>query len=101
VDFDQHQLIVWDGKGGKDRITMLPDRLVEPLKTHVEKVAVLHKKDLSEGFGAVYLPFALEKKYPNANCEWGVSIPRRTSLRRSALRDRAAPSHRPLGIAAR
>ena len=71
VDFDQHQLIVRDGKGGKDRITMLPDRLVEPLRTHLDKVAVLHKKDLSEGFGAVYLPFALEKKYPNANREWG------------------------------
>ena len=71
VDFDQHQLIVRDGKGGKDRITMLPDRLVEPLKTHLDKIAVLHKKDLSEGFGAVYLPFALEKKYPNANREWG------------------------------
>ena len=71
MDFEQHQLIVRDGKGGKDRITMLPDRLVEPLKTHLEKVGVLRKKDLSEGFGAVYLPFALEKKYPNANREWG------------------------------
>ena len=81
---------------------MLPDRLVEPLKTHLDKVSVLHKKDLSEGFGAVYLPFALEKKYPNANREWGaVRIPRHTSLRRSALRDRTAPSHRPHGLAAR
>ena len=70
VDFDQHQLIVRDGKGGKDRITMLPDRLVEPLRTHLDKVACCHKKDLSEGFGAVYLPFALEKKYPSANREW-------------------------------
>ena len=56
VNFDQHQLIVRDGKGGKDRITLLPDRLVESLRTHLDKVAVLHKKDLSEGFGAVYLP---------------------------------------------
>ena len=56
VGFDQHQLIVRDGKGGKDRITMLPDRLVEPLKTHLDKVGVLHKKDLSEGFGAVFRP---------------------------------------------
>ncbi len=73
VDFHQHQLIVRDGKGSKDRITMLPDRLVEPLKRHLDKVSVLYKKDLSEGFGAVYLPFALEKKYPNANREWGGS----------------------------
>ncbi len=63
VDFDQHQLVVRDGKGGKDRITMLPDRLVEPLKTHLDKVAILHKKDLSEGFGAVYLSFALENRH--------------------------------------
>jgi integron integrase len=64
-------MVVRDGKGGRDRITLLPDRLAEPLKAHLEKVTALHKRDLSEGFGAVYLPFALEKKYPNANREWG------------------------------
>jgi integron integrase len=71
VDFDRHQLVVRDGKGGKDRVTMVPDRLVEPLKIPLDKVATLHKNDLSEGLGAVYLSFALEKKYPNANREWG------------------------------
>jgi integron integrase len=71
IDFGQYQMVVRDGKGGRDRITLLPDRLVEPLKAHLEKVAALPKRDLSEGFGAVYLPFALEKKYPNANREWG------------------------------
>jgi integron integrase len=71
IDFGQYQMVVRDGKGGRDRITLLPDRLVEPLKAHLEKVVALHKRDLSEGFGAVYLPFALEKKYPNANREWG------------------------------
>jgi integron integrase len=71
LDFERRQIIIREGKGNRDRITMLPDRLSEPLKSHLEKVATLHQKDLSEGFGAVYLPFALEKKYPNADREWG------------------------------
>ena len=71
LDFEQRQLVVRDGKGGSDRITMLPDRLIAPLKTHLEKVKTIHEKDLSEGFGRVYLPFALAKKYPNADREWG------------------------------
>jgi integrase len=56
VDFDQHQLIVRDGKGGKDRITMLPDRLVEPLKTHLDKVAVLNKRTSRRGSGPCTCP---------------------------------------------
>ena len=103
VDFDQHQLIVRDGKGGKDRITMLPDRLVEPLKTHLCKVAVLHKKDLSEGWGwgrAPPLRPGEEVSEREPRMGMAVRIPGHTSLYRSALRDRAAPSHRPHGIAA-
>jgi len=71
VDFAQHLLLVRDGKGEKDRITMLPETLVAPLQEHLGRVQQLHTKDLAEGYGAVYLPYALERKYPNANREWG------------------------------
>ena len=71
VDFAQHILLVRDGKGEKDRSTMLPETLVAPLQEHLVRVKQLHTKDLAEGYGAVYLPYALERKYPNANREWG------------------------------
>ncbi|BBA34416.1 integron integrase [Methylocaldum marinum] len=71
VDFAMRQIVVRDGKGAKDRVTMLPDSPVEPLKHYLEKVKAVHEKDLHEGFGEVYLPFALERKYPNAGREWG------------------------------
>ena len=71
VDFAQHILLVRDGKGEKDRITMLPETLVAPLQEHLVRVKQLHTKDLAEGYGTVYLPYALERKYPNANREWG------------------------------
>ena len=70
VDFGYKQIIVRDGKGSKDRITMLPNIVIDPLKRHLEKVKAMHDKDLEEGFGAVYLPFALEKKYKNASRSW-------------------------------
>jgi len=70
VDFAQRQIIVRDGKGMKDRITMLPDSLVEPLQEQLQRAAMLHQRDLDSGYGAVYLPTALERKYPNANREW-------------------------------
>jgi integron integrase len=70
VDFGQHQIIVRDGEGGKDRVTVLPDSLIEPLQKHLRRVEMLHQNDLDDGYGAVYLPDALEQKYPNANCEW-------------------------------
>ena len=66
-----NQILVRSGKGAKDRITMLPLTLVEPLKAHLGKVKILHEEDLATGFGQVYLPFALAKKYPRANREWG------------------------------
>ncbi len=54
----------------KDRVTMLPDSLIEPLQEHLQQVKRLHDEDLARGYGSVYLPFALERKYPNANREW-------------------------------
>ena len=71
VDVAQHLLLVRDDKGEKDRITMLPETLVAPLQEHLVRVKQLHTNDLAEGYGAVYLPYALERKYPNANWEWG------------------------------
>lgn len=71
VDFARHEIIVREGKGFKDRVTMLPKALAEPLKAHLEKVRVLHGDDLAEGRGDVYLPYALARKYPNAGREWG------------------------------
>ena len=59
-----------DGKGAKDRVTVLPEKLREPLKRHLARIKALHEDDLTEGFGNVYLPFALERKYPNAQKEW-------------------------------
>lgn len=66
LDFHYRQIVVRDGKGAKDRITMLPPSLEAPLRKQVQKARDLHQSDLREGFGSVYLPYALEKKYPNA-----------------------------------
>ena len=71
VDFAQHMLLVRDGKGEKDRITMLPENVVTPLQEHLARAKQVHATDLVEGYGAVYLPYALERKYPHANREWG------------------------------
>ncbi len=71
VDFLRREIIVREGKGFKDRVTMLPEAVVAPLKAHLAKAKALHDEDLAQGFGEVYLPFALDKKYPNAGCEWG------------------------------
>jgi integron integrase len=70
LDFDHRQIIVRDGKGAKDRVTMLPDALILPLQEHLRHVWRIHETDLAEGYGSVYLPFALENKYPNASREW-------------------------------
>jgi integron integrase len=70
IDFQSNQITVRQGKGGKDRVTMLPQSLKEPLRQHLVKVKEAHEIDLREGFGNVGLPFALEKKYPNAVKEW-------------------------------
>ncbi|MBV6394356.1 MAG: Tyrosine recombinase XerD [Anaerolineales bacterium] len=70
IDFDNHRILVYDGKGGDDRVTMLPDSMIAPLRQHIERVQLLHKKDLAKGLGTVYLPGALEKKYPAAGKDW-------------------------------
>ncbi len=70
IDFAYEQITVRDAKGGRDRVTMLPVNLTEPLQRHLLKVKTQHEQDIEDGFGRVQLPFALERKYPNANREW-------------------------------
>lgn len=70
VDFAQHQLVIRDTKGKESRVTMLPNRVVEPLQVHLQTVRQLHHQDLDRGYGSVYLPFALERKYPHADRQW-------------------------------
>lgn len=70
VDFEYRQITVRDGKGNKDRITMLPNSLMESLQLQLQRAKQLHELDLSLGYGTVELPYAFERKYPNANREW-------------------------------
>jgi integron integrase len=70
MDFSQNQIVVRDGKGATDRITMLPGSIKQALIDHLRRVKLLHQKDLKEGFGRVCLPTALERKYVNADREW-------------------------------
>ena len=70
IDFAQQQLIVRDGKGGKDRVTILPRALVSPLRSQLSRTKRLYEADLKHGLGAVYLPHALERKYPDASRAW-------------------------------
>ena len=70
VDFAYAQIMVRDAKGGKDRVTMLPVDLVEPLGRHLVKVRTQHEQDLEDGLGTVHLPFALARKFPKAEREW-------------------------------
>jgi integron integrase len=70
IDFSTHQIIVRDGKGGKDRVTMLPRILIQQLKAHLKRVRLQHQYDLAHGNGKTTLPDALERKYPNASKEW-------------------------------
>jgi integron integrase len=71
IGFSSHQILVHEGKGNKDRRTMLPAAVKEPLAAHLEHVRQLHQNDVAQGFGRVYVPDALRRKYPNANREWG------------------------------
>ena len=70
IDFDYNQITLRDAKGHKDRLSLLPMAVKEPLKKHLQRVKFLHQKELDEGFGLVYLPYALQRKYPHANSEW-------------------------------
>lgn len=71
IDFDYKQITVRDAKGQKDRVTPLPEKAIEPLQRQLEKVKKQHEKDVQDGYGSVYLPNALSKKYPNAEIEFG------------------------------
>ena len=70
VDFTYNQIVVRDGKGHKDRVTMLPQQAKAPLQRHLHDVRQLHVQDVQAGAGHVYLPYALERKYPNASRAW-------------------------------
>ncbi len=99
VDFSRGEILVRDGKGFKDRVTMLPATLAQPLKEHLAKVNALHQRDLAGGGGEVYLPYALDRKYPTAGREWmwqyifpsaTLSVdPRSGKTRRHHLQDQA------------
>ena len=71
IEFARREILIRDGKGFKDRVTMLPAALVTPLQAHLQRVQALHRQDLEAGYGAVYLPYALERKYPGAARDWG------------------------------
>ena len=71
IDFGLNSIIVRAGKGDKDRITVMPEAIKTALGDHLANVKIIHEKDLEKGFGEVYLPEALDKKYPNAAREWG------------------------------
>jgi integron integrase len=66
IDFGMNQIVVREGKGMKDRSTVLPETLLVRLKEQIERVKIIHKQDISDGYGEVYLPYALNKKYPSA-----------------------------------
>ncbi|MBM5786172.1 MAG: integron integrase [Cyanobacteria bacterium M_surface_10_m2_119] len=70
LDLQRMEITVRDGKGGKDRLTVLPQSLVLPLQGHLLRVRSLHQSDLAAGWGQVLMPYALVRKYPNANREW-------------------------------
>jgi integron integrase len=99
VDFARREVLVRDGKGFKDRVTMLPDLLAAPLRDHLGRVRELHRQDLAAGFGAVFLPYALDRKFPGAAKEWGWQYvfpsvrltldPRSGETRRHHLQDQA------------
>jgi integron integrase len=71
VDYGRLSITVRRGKGGKDRVVTLARELVVPLQRHLESVKMTHERDLAEGFGSVYMPYALNRKYPHAATSWG------------------------------
>lgn len=70
IDFGQQMVVVREGKGAKDRVTLLPDALIEPLTEHLKRVQFLHREDLTKGYGSVYFSPAMTRKMPYASKEW-------------------------------
>jgi len=70
IEFERSEILIRDGKGAKDRVTMLPQSVVAPLREHLEKRRKLYEDDVAKGMAEVYLPDALARKYPNAPTEW-------------------------------
>ncbi len=70
IDYARSELLIRDGKGAKDRMTMLPESVKAPLQDHLQQVQAVHQQDLAEGWGRVVLPHALDRKYPNASRDW-------------------------------
>lgn len=99
VEFSRGEILVRDGKGFKDRITLLPVSVAKPLEEHLLKVRALHERDIADGGGEVFLPYALSRKYPGAGREWGWQFvfpsgglstdPRDGMVRRHHLQDQA------------
>lgn len=110
VDFDYDQITVCDGKGEQDRVTVLPQTVEELLQRHLARVKLLHEDELAEGYGDVYLPYALARKYPRAGTSWEWqyvfpaskrSVDPRSGLERAIIFQRpccSEPSRRPLRI---
>jgi len=71
IDFEYRQIVIRDGKGGKDRITVLPEMVIESLKEYIKEVRRIHEKDIQSGYDSIYMPYALERKYPTAGREIG------------------------------
>ncbi len=102
IDFDGSLVYVTSGKGDKDRTTILPEASKKPLRSHLEEVRAMHEKDLAAGYGEVFLPDALSRKYPNAGKEWAwqyvfpanqLSVdPRSGKVRRHHISDKAIQS---------
>jgi len=70
IDFARNEILVRDGKGAKDRLTMLSESLKGPIKDHLKKVKTIHERDLADGWGRVQMPSAMDRKYPNAPRDW-------------------------------
>jgi integrase len=70
IDFGHKQIVVRDAKDNESRVTMLPEILIEPLQAQLQNVRAKHQQDLNSGYGLVYLPFGLNRKYPNADRQW-------------------------------
>ena len=94
VDLEKCHVVVRDGKGNKDRITMLPVQLAEPLRRHLTRIKAQHEEDLAEGMGHVHLPFALGRKYRSASREWAWQYVFPADRRSVDPRDPEAPEKR-------